>query len=63
MPQRLPTPLAQLKGGNVSENLLNETQRTQRIIYSLYQTEHGSLYNMTNIFRVSHILKTFFTSL
>ena len=35
MPQRLPIALAQVKGGNNSENLLNEIR--QQIIYSLYQ--------------------------
>ena len=34
MLQRLPIALAQLKGGNNSENLLNEIRQ---IIYSLYQ--------------------------
>ena len=34
MLQRIPTPLAQLKAGNTSENLLNETRK---IIYSLYR--------------------------
>ena len=33
MLQRIPTALAQLKAGNTSENLLNETRK---IIYSLY---------------------------
>ena len=34
MLQRIPTALAQLKAGNTSENLLNETRK---IIYSLYR--------------------------
>ena len=34
MPQRLPIALAQVKAGNISENLLNEVRQ---IIYSLYQ--------------------------
>ena len=36
MLQRLPIALAQVKGGNNSENLLNEIQQ---IIYSLYQAK------------------------
>ena len=36
MPQRLPIALAQVKAGNNSENLLNETRQ---IIYSLYQSK------------------------
>ena len=34
--QRLPIPLAQVKAGNKSENLLNEIKK---IIYSLYRKE------------------------
>ena len=34
--QRLPIPLAQVKAGNKSENLLNEIRK---IIYSLYRKE------------------------
>ena len=34
MIQRLPVALAQVKAGNTSENLLNETRQ---IIYSLYR--------------------------
>ena len=34
--QRLPVSLAQLKAGNISENLLNEIRQ---IIYSLYQNK------------------------
>ena len=33
---RLPTALAQVKAGGVSENILNETRQ---IIYSLYQAK------------------------
>ena len=36
MLQRLPIALAQVKAGNVSENLLNEIRQ---IIYSLYQAK------------------------
>ena len=36
MLQRLPIALAQVKPGNTSENLLNETRQ---IIYSLYQVK------------------------
>ena len=34
--QRLPVALAQVKAGNISENLLNETRQ---IVYSLYQSK------------------------
>ena len=42
--QRLPIPLAQVKAGNTSENLLNEIHQ---IIYSLYQEKEVTkkLYN------------------
>ena len=36
MLQRLPIPLAQVKAGNNSENLLNEIRQ---IVYSLYQSK------------------------
>ena len=36
MLQRLPVALAQLKAGNNSESLLNETRQ---IVYSLYQSK------------------------
>ena len=36
MIQRLPIALAQVKGGNNSENLLNEIRK---IVYSLYQSK------------------------
>ena len=36
MPQRLPIPLAQVKTGNTSENLLNEIRQ---IIYYLYRAK------------------------
>ena len=36
MLQRLPVALAQVKAGNTTENLLNETRQ---IIYSLYQAK------------------------
>ena len=36
MLQRLPIALAQVKAGNTTENLLNETRQ---IIYSLYQAK------------------------
>ena len=36
MLQRLPIELAQVKAGNISENLLNEIKQ---IIYSLYQAK------------------------
>ena len=36
MLQRLPIVLAQVKGGNNSENLLNEIRQ---IVYSLYQSK------------------------
>ena len=37
MLQRLAIALAQVKAGNKSENLLNETRK---IVYSLYQLKH-----------------------
>ena len=36
MLQRLPIALAQVKAGNISENLLN---KSRKIIYSLYQAK------------------------
>ena len=36
MPQKLPITIAQVKAGNISENLLNEIRQ---IIYSLYQAK------------------------
>ena len=36
MLQRLPTALAQVKAGNISENLLNEIRQ---IVYSLHQSK------------------------
>ena len=39
MLQRLPVALAQVKAGNTSENLLNETRQ---IIYSLYEENEGT---------------------
>ena len=40
MLQSLPTPLAQVKAGNTSENLLNESRK---IIYSLYRAKEVSI--------------------
>ena len=36
MPQRLKIAIAQVKAGNISENLLNETKK---MIYSLYRAK------------------------
>ena len=43
MLQRLPIPLAQVKAGNTSENLLNEIRQ---IIYSLYQEKEIAYNNI-----------------
>ena len=44
MLQRLPIPLAQVKAGNTSENLLYQIKQ---VIYSLYQAKKitGKVYN------------------
>ena len=39
MLQKLPIPLAQVKAGNTSENLLNEIRQ---VIYSLYQANEAT---------------------
>ena len=46
MLQRLPIPLAQVKVGNISENLLNEIRQ---IIYSLYREKESTKTVYNNI--------------
>ena len=46
MLQRLPIALAQVKVGNISENLLNEIRQ---IIYSLYREKEGAKTVYNNI--------------
>ena len=48
MLQRLPIPLAQVKAGNNSESLLNETRQ---IVYSLYQSKKISKKVYNNVIK------------
>ena len=62
MRQRLPIPLAQVKGINTSENLLNEILQ---IIYSLYQEKEVTkkVYNnITNSIKFLNRMDTIFTN-